>query len=79
MRIGFGFTMTEVLMDIVIFSERGLQSLLHQRKITNSNTENNKADANKCVCLICWKGECEMITRNYFGKLEPRKCMHKIV
>lgn len=24
-------------------------------KITNSNTENNKADANKCVCLIYWK------------------------
>ena len=23
-------------------------------------TENNKADANKCVCLIYWKGECEM-------------------
>lgn len=24
------------------------------------NTENNKADANKCVCLIYWEGECEM-------------------
>jgi len=24
------------------------------------NTENNKTDANKCACLIYWKGECEM-------------------
>jgi hypothetical protein len=44
----------------VNFSERISQSLLHQKKITNSNTENNKADANKCVCLIYWEGECEM-------------------
>lgn len=51
-RIGSGFTMTEVLTDIVNFSERRSQNLLHQRKITNSNTENNKTDANKCVCLI---------------------------
>nr|DAQ21552.1 MAG TPA: hypothetical protein [Caudoviricetes sp.] len=36
-------------------------------------TENNKADANKCVCLIYWKGECEMITRNCFEKLKPRE------
>ena len=37
-----------------------------------TDTENNKADANKCVCLIYWEGECKMITRNYLGKLEPR-------
>ena len=28
--------------------------------IRNSNTENNKADANKCVCLILLEGECGM-------------------
>ena len=37
-----------------------------------TNTENNKADVNKCVCLIYLEGECEMITRNCFGEITPR-------
>jgi len=31
------------------------------QKILKLNTENNKADANKCVCLIYWEGVNEMI------------------
>ena len=44
-----------------------------------TDTENNKADANKCVCLIYWEGECKMITRNYLGKLEPRIGKYEIM
>mgnify|MGYP006935782963 CR=1 FL=1 len=32
MKIGSGFTMTEVLTDIVNFSEKRLRNLLHQRR-----------------------------------------------
>ena len=41
----------------------------------NSNTENNKADANKCVCLIYWEGECKMsgIYTKHWKSNEPDK------
>ena len=48
-------------------------------KITNSNTENNKADANKCVCLIYWKENAKMqlmkfVTRDTKDK-KQNSCM----
>lgn len=52
MRIGSGFTMTEVSMDIVNFSERRLQSLLHQRKSNNIENKLRQTQTNVSVLFI---------------------------